>query len=210
MNQSVRNALLSSLIALLLSQGASSATPENPQQPLDEVTIKSKRFQLDETRREFNKVQDRLFARYNELNHKREFEMNCRDVMKTGTRIGGKRECTAVFEDDANQLEAQMAFEHLQPIQEQRTSAMPVQNLVEPPKQAIEFNGTPAPASMAIDARRPEFREHWKKLASSDPELIRLLRERSELKERHETLRREIFGLPSLPVNTDAAAAASR
>ena len=200
MNRRIRITLLSSLFALLLSQGAFSAVSDDPKPLLDEVTIKGKRTQLRETRQEFNKVQDRLFARYNELNGNSKFDMACRDIMKTGTRIGGKRECTAVFEDDAYQLEAQMTFEHMQPIQEQLAAG----------KEPISMNSTPAPAAMAIEARRPEFRANWRKVASSDPELIRLLRQRSELRERYETLRREIFGLPPMPAKKDAAASPAR
>jgi len=200
MNPLFRNAVLSSLFAVLLAQGASSAALDDPQQPLDEVTIRGKRSLLEEMRQKFTQVQDRLFARYNELNTKREFEMHCAAVMSTGTRIGGKRACTAVFEDEGTQLEGQLSFEHLQPIQDQHAAG----------KQPIALNGTPAPASMTIEARRPEFREHWRKLASSDPELIRLLRERSELLDRYDALRREIFDLEPRPARKDAATAPTR
>jgi hypothetical protein len=171
------------------------AAPLSGGERLDEVTIHGKRAQLDEMRRAFVQLDDRFYERYNELNRNHDFDVHCRDEVRTGTLLK-KRSCSAVFEDKAFHDEGTRVLEMQQYVADQFLRKVP---------EPITNGGLPAMASQRIEGRRQEFRENVRAVVSGDEGLMTMLRERSELIERYDAVRREVFGLDPKGDNKKAA-----
>ena len=171
------------LVAVSLAQAFAAA--ESSQDDLDEVLVQGSRTQLDQMRQELLQLQQRFYARYNELNTVREFDVRCRFEARTGTRVP-RHSCIAVFEDDAKQEEGVEALGILQYMRGYGTAG-------------LLKSSPPVPPAVKIETRRPAFQRHMKEVVSNDPELIGLLREREELSRRYDAVRREVFGLEPRP-----------
>lgn len=167
------------LAALLLAPGLLAATDSADRpQVLEEVEVRDTPVTLEELRQEMIRVEDRFYARYNELNRNDLFDIHCADMVRTGTRLTG-RYCRAVYEERAFEKEGR---EHLWALQFQ---AGP------PPKEWIP----PTPAIVAIERRRKDFRQAMIDATRRHPELLDLLKERAALAEQYEQSRRNQFGL---------------
>lgn len=162
-----------------------------PQSDLNEVLVQAQRVQLREMRKELVQLEDRIFARYDELNTKDEFDIHCFKEARTGTRFV-KRTCRAQYEEDAVEDEGRQGTEVRQVFENRLRAGYP-----QPPVP-------PAPPMMAILARLDEFRANMKNVVSSDPQLLSLLRDRAELAKRYEATRRRIF--KRHPTASDVAA----
>ena len=122
---------------------------------LDEVHVRGTR--LWQMRREIVSFEDRIYARYNELNTNDDFDVNCGREARLGTRIA-QRVCRVQYYEDA---------------QAEYASAL--------------FSGYPPPPSPEIVEleRGEEFRRHMLAVINGDRELRRLIRERDALEKRY-------------------------
>lgn len=187
------------LVCLLLAPLADGASPADPAEQSalrEEVVVEATRAKLNEIRHAMVRIEDRFYERYNELNTNDDFDVHCRREARVGTRIE-RRYCRAVYENKAYENEGRQGFINLQGLRDQ-AAPLP-QGSVSPP----------VPAIAAIEARREEFRKNMRDVVSRDPELIDLLRERAELGQRFEAMRRRLFGPKPPPEDEDAAPAAS-
>ena len=171
---------------------APAPAPATQQSDLDEIVVQGQRVQLLEMRKELVQLEDRFYARYDDLNTNDDFDIHCFKEARTGTRII-KRTCRAVYEDDALQVEGKADTEFRQFRESQRFN----------PHGFIVPGQPPAPPIMAIMARLGEFRANMKDVVSRDPQLLGLLRDRAELGKRYEATRRRIF--KRHPTASDAA-----
>jgi len=165
------------LLLLAAVQGVFAAGPPEDVE-LDEVLIVGQQAQIDEMRKEIVQLEDRFHERYNELNTNDDFDIHCIVEARTGTRML-KRSCRAIYMERAIEQEGKEAFEIRQSIQ----GGAP----------AGSASGPPAPASVAINMRLPDFRKNMRDIAGKDRELTELLRRRAELVERFMAARRAIL-----------------
>lgn len=176
-------------LVLLLVPGAwgssvTAAVPEPaPEQVLDEVLVKGERARLEDLRAQMIEAEARFFERYNELNDNDAFDVNCRSEARTGTRIK-RRYCRAEYEEEAIRQQGQESLLNLQYIRSQL-----------PTRGDIIVPGPPLPATIVMEARRPEFRENMRRVVSESAELFDLLLQREDMVDRYELLRRQVFGL---------------
>jgi hypothetical protein len=179
---SIQTASLSvAMAALLAAHCAQAASSGVGQSDLDEVLVRAQRVQLPEMRKEMVELEDRFYARYDELNRQDDFDIHCFREARTGTRMI-KRTCRAAYEEDAVQTEGREEVEYRQYLQDaQRHGYLLVPGTM------------PEPAMMAILARLDEFRANMRSVVNRDPQLLELLRERAELAKRYEAVRRRIF-----------------
>ena len=191
---SIRTASLSVAMAVLLAAPYAQATDSGAgKSDLDEVLVQAQRVQLPLMRKEMVELDDRFYARYDELNTKDDFDIHCFREARTGTRMI-KRTCRAAYEEDAVQTEGREEVAYRQYLEDALRHGHPL------------VPGTmPEPAMMAILARLDEFRANMRSVVSRDPQLLELLRERAELAKRYEAMRRRIF--KRHPSERDAAPA---
>ena len=180
MNPVLRNRLWGVLAMAALSPGAIAASTEQAPD-LDEVVVNGAK--LDQVMKELLQAEDRFFRRYNELNTKDDFDVQCQKEARIGTRLK-KRHCRAGFEEKAMAEEGQEAGKIFQSIQDQfRLGA----------SNPVVQGGPIVPGIQVMETRRPEFREHMKEVVRRNPELIELLQQHADLIERYYELRRKLF-----------------
>jgi len=177
------------ILLLGLSATASAAsevrTAYAQNEGLDEVVVEGSRTQLAEIRQQMVALEDRFYERYNALNANDLFDIYCHESVRTGTVIR-RRSCRAVYESRAHETEGR---QHLHALQ--HAIRKPGE-----PESAMEWVA-PQPAIVAIEAQRKRFRHTMLQVTSDNPELVELLRQRAELSERYEKVRRDAFGLKS-------------
>jgi hypothetical protein len=197
----MRHAMFAMALLLAAPHAQASApapAPAAQQSDLDEIVVQGQRVQLQEMRKELVRLEDRFYARYDELNTNDDFDIHCFKEARTGTRII-KRTCRAVYEDNALQEEGQAALAIRQYVQ----PGLQTYKYKDLPDPRMLVGETPAPPIMAILARLDEFRANMKDVVSRDPQLLGLLRDRAELARRYEATRRRIF--KRHPAAADAA-----
>ena len=141
----MRMAPASIALALLAAAPfAQAGAPATQQSDLDEIVVQGQRVQLQEMRKELVRLEDRFYARYDDLNTNDDFDIHCFKEARTGTRII-KRTCRAVYEDNALQEEGQAALAIRQYVQPGLQSYK-YQDLPDP---RMLVGGTPAPPIMA-------------------------------------------------------------
>lgn len=172
-----RTAMVAPLV-MALCAGVILAAEPAVQKDLDEVLVQGSAVQLRKLRDEIREAEDLFYARFNELNTIRDFDVHCRFVEPTGTRLE-YRKCYAVFEEDALEEEGQEAIR----IRQFQVSSM--RGVV---------TGPPPDPTIKTSARRPLFQKHMKEIVGRDPQLMQLLETRTQLTGRYDALRREIFG----------------
>jgi hypothetical protein len=146
---------------------------------LDPVNVVSER-DLTRISAEIAALEDRFYERYNQLNDKKEFDVHCGRIVRTGTLLSS-RTCRVNFEADALQQEGAEAFRFLQYVQEQHAGGNPNPRLPGAP---------PIPSITRIQARTPEFRDNLKRIVAQYPELQDLLKQRAAKLAEHEAIRR--------------------
>lgn len=174
-------------LALLPSRVSAAAVPAGQTHELDEILVQGSRARLVEMRKELVKLEDRFYAQYNDLNTVKDFDIHCVREARTGTRII-RRTCRAVYEDEAIAQEGQDALRIRQYLEPQ-LQTYKYQDLPDP-KQPYD---APAPPLFAILARLPDFQKNLQQVVAKNPELLNVLRERSQLTRQYEALRRQIF-----------------
>lgn len=148
---------------------------------LDEALVNAKRMRLDELRREMTRLEDQIYARYNDLNTVDKFDVVCSDYTRTGTRIS-RRYCRGVFEDQIKTEEGQVVGRSLQRIYDPYAKVPPA---------SVELPEPPVPK---ILAQIPAYQKHMRQVMEKDPQLRQWLRERAAVAKQMERTRREMFG----------------
>lgn len=156
------------------------ALPHDPVS--DEVVVQGERIRLHELRREAIAAEDRFFARYNELNKERRFDVHCAVETATGHRLS-RRVCRPQYEIAAIQEAGAEGFRIRQYVQDPGNNA-----------RGVIMPTPPVPAEVLIEAHRPDFQRHMQRMVSRNPELLQLLRERAQAEQRFVEERRRRFG----------------
>lgn len=159
---------------------AAGAGPPAAGTVLDEVLVRAKRVRIDELRREVIRLEDQLYARYNDVNRIGRFDIVCSDDARTGTRIE-RRYCRPKFEDTAKAEEGQVAFLSIAQVHDPYA---PV------PAASVQLPDSPVPKIMA---QVPHFQRHMRQIMQEDQQLQQLLQERAAAQERLQRAQRELF-----------------
>jgi hypothetical protein len=133
---------------------------------LDEALVNARRMRLEELRREMTRLEDQIYARYNDLNTVDKFDVVCSDYTRTGTRIS-RRYCRGVFEDQIRTEEGQVAGRSLQRLYDPYAKV---------PEASVELPEPPVPK---ILAQTPAYRKNLRQVMEKDPQLRQWLRERA-------------------------------
>jgi hypothetical protein len=180
---------LATALLAILSSGAALAQVIQ-EGALDELVVESSRAKLVELRRAMVNAEDRFYERYNQLNTDDDFDVHCAEEARTGTRLE-RRYCRPVFEAAEMEREGEEYFWYLHRSETDEAFRMAS-------GQAGGLIGAPpSPAILQIEARRPEFRRTMREITGNNPELISLLRERSDLAKQYEQARRKLFRKPA-------------
>lgn len=147
-------------------------------QRLDSVDVVGTRT-LAQLSAEIDRLEDHFYERYNQLNTKREFDIHCGRIVRTGTKLSS-RTCRASFEDQALQEEGSQAYNFAQYLQEQHAMKIPNPRLPGAP---------PIPAITRIQARTSDFRENLRQVVSQHMELQEILKRRAQKLKEHELAR---------------------
>ena len=174
MNSSFHRVLPALLAAVLLQSVSAAESPAKSE--TDEVLVNGERVKLDAMRHEIIHLEDQFYSRYNELNTIRDFDIQCTEEARTGTRFI-KRSCRPMYQEKAVNAEGKAAFEVMQSIRSRGMAESP-----------------PVPAAVEIERRRLEFRRNMEEVARRNPELTEVLRQRDELIERYKAQQKKIFG----------------
>jgi hypothetical protein len=165
-------ALASCLVLLAAPLSIDVTQAAEKDQILDEILVRGMRPKPHELRRMIVEAEDRFYERYNELNRKDEFDVDCIVFANTGTNLK-HRSCRGVFERTAIQKEARDVFLIRQEIQAQISSG------------GVQFlpggGGPPAGAEGEIHALRPAFQANMLRVVQKDRELKELLKQRAML-----------------------------
>lgn len=141
-------------------------------QTLEEILVSGVRVKPYELRKLIVEAETRFYERYNELNRKDEFDVDCIVFANTGTNLK-HRSCRGVFERAAIQKEAREVFLIRQEIQAQISSG------------GVQFlpagGGPPAGAEGEIEALRPAFQANMLRVVQRDKGLKELLKQRALL-----------------------------
>lgn len=153
---------------------ASPSPPEPAAKDLEEVVVKARRLRLAELRREITLLEDRFYDRYNALNGRDIFDIHCSGEARTGTRLE-RRYCRAEYEIRAYQTEGS---EHYWAIFRMMGGDPKAQ-------QPVAEWIPPQPPAVQIERRRKDFRRTLLEVTRTNPELLDILRQRSELAEEY-------------------------
>ncbi len=174
----IRNATVMMLLLATLTGPSLAAAPAARDALLDEVVVEATRAKLREMRRQMVDLEDRFYDRYNGLNGNDNYDIHCGAETSAGTRLV-QRHCRPVFEARAIETES---IDYFIMLQKTTDSYAPMPAGSVPP---------PAPAILAIEAQRPDFRKNMIEVTRKNPELLNLLRERDKLLKRYEAAKRQ-------------------
>jgi hypothetical protein len=156
-----RKAGVALLIAVFATQCLAAADPKpvSPGENLDELVIRAKRLKLREMRTQIVEVEDRFYAKYNELNTNDDYDIHCREYTPTGS-ISKDRVCRASFEE---RLDVHYARDVMRMMDGEGTVPPPQ----DPDRELLE--------------KYTLLRKHALKVINANPELRRMVREREAL-----------------------------
>jgi hypothetical protein len=156
-------------LCLSVAQWESFDRPES--RAVDEVIVSATRT-LTELRKEIDAAQDRLVAKYNELNQKPEFALSCDREAPTGSRFE-RHVCRAKFVDDAVGGHSRGFIEGLRG----------------------ESGGNPALSGAVLMAsKKSAFEKNMAALVNQSEELRTLAQTHAGLEGRYERILRNTFG----------------
>jgi hypothetical protein len=166
---------IGALVVLTLGHGGAEAAQESvaTQETLDEVLVRGARLQ--ELRAAVIEAEDRMLARYNELNQVDDLDIECIQLTPTGTH-----------------LKQRYCLTRLQKRAQQRDSAA----FLDFARDADTSNGQAPPLNetgIRLMERSMEYRENLTRLLQDHPELRQMLKERGDAQRRYEAARRERF-----------------
>lgn len=149
---------------------AAHAANSSSEQTLDEVIIIAERMEPWELRSKLIELEDRFYERFNAINDRDEYDVNCIVTASTGTNLK-HRECRPVFEARAIQKQATEMFLVRQDVQYFGT-------------RAVRLHGDLGmPAIAEIEVIRPRYRAHMVSLVQGDETLQELLKQRAALED---------------------------
>ena len=170
--------LFVSVMALFpFNQAAAAAETQKPRDDLastvasttaqmDEIVVSGRLDKLSEVRKAIVAAEDRAYARYNELNKSRMYDITCFIEAPIGTRLT-RRNCEAAYVTDAKSEAAQDLVRGRAPIL----------------RSSVDI----------INAHLGEMQRRLRETAENDPEMMQALIERSLLVERFEMLKKRKF-----------------
>ncbi|MFM1887693.1 MAG: hypothetical protein RL026_2850 [Pseudomonadota bacterium] len=145
------------------------AVPEAVADELEELVVTGRLARLAAAREAIVQAEDRLHARYNEINTHEPFAIECRQEAPTGriirTRICEPRYVGEATHQDSDQITGNQA----------------------------DTNVMVQTAEAAFLRRKVEFQRHMAELVRKDPELLRLLQEHGRKVQAYQALSRETF-----------------
>jgi hypothetical protein len=149
------------IVALFATQCLAAADPKpvSPGENLDELVIRAKRLKLREMRAQIVEVENRFYAKYNELNTNDDYDIHCREYAATGS-ISKDRVCRASFEERLDIHYARDVMRMMDGVGTVPPPQAPDRELLE--KYAL-------------------LRKHALKVINANPELRRMVREREAL-----------------------------
>jgi hypothetical protein len=169
------------ILSVLFSIGTNAVVPSNaaePPGPMDSVTVKAHREELRVLSARMVKLEDQLYADYNQLNPHPQYNIVCTVDAPTDSHLRN-RQCLPVFVHDAR---ADEALDFLQ--------------------QLGFLGGHPArPAGMVVVEKRDDFKKNYRQVINSHPELLKLDEEYGVLEKDYEALLKEM--LPGAPAALD-------
>ena len=131
-------------------------------EPRIEVEIRAQYEKLSVMRAELVKLEDQFYAEYNKLNTDRQYDVVCRMEAYTGSHLLS-RVCEPAFVAGAEREETRAALQgHAVPL-----------------------------AILTIQEKTPGYQKNMATLVEKHPELFRLVKERSELAQRYEAVRKQ-------------------
>ena len=169
---------------------AASLVKPAPEAPLDEVVIEAQREneKMSEMHAQLDSLENQFYVEYNKFNTDHRYDVACRTVAVTGSHVE-RRVCQPAF------------------------IAKDTENL------RSGFPGDPADASAhwssalnstsALNLQKmPDYQKNMVEVVRAHPELLKLLKQRSEVVERYEALRRRKLGedLCAAAIGVDASA----
>ena len=164
MTATLRNALL---LGLLLAPLAQADEPK----PDDEIVVEANRTNLVKLGKEVQMAEFRFYKRYNELNKKREYAIQCESFATLGSRFTNNY-CQPVYKTKAEAEAAQRFFIGLD--------------------QDAGSWGTPAYAT--IMAGRPAYQKNVVEVTANSAELQQMLQEHQKLWKQWETMYYKVNG----------------
>ena len=145
--------------------------PVQPPPDIESVIVSGHLNKLSEVRKAITNAEDRFYARYNELNKDDDFDIECSMEAPTGTRFKA-RECLPKFAAARTKEDVDALFS----------------------KATAVDGGVFKPwAGAMISNRMPELKSRMMQIVKSDPELLRLLRERARLEQHYKELSEKKF-----------------
>ncbi len=178
----VRGIVIVMLISLCPCVAAASEPGTNAHTPmdvLDEALITGKR--LPELRAAVIAAEDRMLARYNELNQDDDLDIECFEYTRTGTRIS-YRYCQLKLQARAQRKDSSEFLQFMRAADTPNGGASPM------PEVGIWLAG------IWLAERSEDYRKNLVKLLQDDPGLRELVVQRAEALRRYEAERRSVKG----------------
>ena len=171
--------------ALAFSQLAWAADENKPQ----EVVIEATRANLTKLGTQVKMAEFKFYKRYNELNKKREYAINCNKEATIGSRFTSDI-CMPVYATDAQAAEAQAFMQMIGAGIGDGASGPKSQRqqMFDAPGQGAGAGGTVMPARIAIEAGRDAFQKNVIEVTNNNPQLQKLLAEHARLWKQWEDL----------------------
>ena len=162
---------------------AASLVKPAPEAPLDEVVIEAQREneKMSEMHAELDSLEDQFYVAYNKLNTDHRYDVVCRTLAVTGSHVE-RRVCQPAFvAKEAGILWWRFPADASAPLTSQLSQQM-----------------------------MPDYQKNMIDVVGNHPELLALLKKRSEIVERYEALRRRKLGeeLCAAAIGLDASAGA--
>jgi hypothetical protein len=174
----VGNVLLSCLLLAPLAHAA------EPVPPNDQVVVQATRANLARLAEEVKKAEYRFYQRYNELNTKRDYAIQCTTEARPNSRFTNSS-CKPLFQTKAEEDESREFFMEL----------------------SRQYSAAGVPAPVAVAAGRPAYQKNVLEVTKRSPDLSRLLGEHNRLLRQYEALYYRVNRLPQQPAETAAPAA---
>ncbi len=204
----VRKSAVLCLVLTPLAYGVATAADS----PVDQVVVEADRATLTKLAREVQLAEERFYARYNERNTRRKYAVRCYEEAATGTRFKQKY-CKPVYETEAQATQGREfilalgrgaaagstsgggsasagvmgtgGFSGGAGIGAASGTATGAQ-ATSTAGAAPSPGGTTTEAFVDIDSGRPEFQKNVIEVARKHPDLMKLLKEHAEVRQRYD------------------------
>jgi hypothetical protein len=171
-----------------LSQAQAAQSSDNAaagKEELDQVIVRGGPKALAALRDEMVRVEDSFYELYNELNSVDDYDVYCAMETSAGTALK-RRACRANYQRDALAAEGAAHMEFIK--KHPRLKVAQSGGNDRPAEEPTLIDSLPPPAIMDIEIRRKEYQQNVIRLSRESPELVKLLRELSDLNERYRAI----------------------